>query len=271
MVTAPLAFYGGFDPPPRACPLAISCCSSPCAASSWPATGRSGSSAVRPASSAIRVGGPPSVRSTRATWSRGGSSASGRRSSATGVLGRQRGDHRQQPRVDRRAVGDRLAARRREALQREPDAREGVGRRAPEAGGISYTEFSYQVMQALDFLELYRRHGVLQLGGSDQWGNLTAGVDLIRRAEGATAHALATPLIEARRREVREEHGVDAVAGPVAHEPVRLLPVVPERRRRRRGHLSARLQLPLAREIEALESEVPLGPKRACSVHSRAR
>ena len=65
-----------------------------------------------------------------------------------------------------------------------------------EAGGISYTEFSYQVMQAVDFLELYRRYGcTLQLGGSDQWGNLTAGVDLIGRVEGATAHALATPLI----------------------------------------------------------------------------
>jgi tyrosyl-tRNA synthetase len=64
------------------------------------------------------------------------------------------------------------------------------------SGGISYTEFSYQIMQAVDFLELYRRHGcTLQLGGSDQWGNLTAGVDLIRRVEGATAHALATPLI----------------------------------------------------------------------------
>jgi tyrosyl-tRNA synthetase len=65
-----------------------------------------------------------------------------------------------------------------------------------EAGGISYTEFSYQVLQALDYLELYRRHGcTLQQGGSDQWGNLTAGVDLIRRVEGATVHALATPLI----------------------------------------------------------------------------
>ena len=65
-----------------------------------------------------------------------------------------------------------------------------------EAGGISYTEFSYQVMQAVDFLELYRRHGcTLQLGGSDQWGNLTAGVDLIRRIEGTVVHALATPLI----------------------------------------------------------------------------
>ena len=74
-------------------------------------------------------------------------------------------------------------------------AKEAVAARL-EAGGISYTEFSYQVMQALDFLELYRRHGVtLQLGGSDQWGNLTAGVDLIRRVEGVQAHALATPLI----------------------------------------------------------------------------
>ena len=65
-----------------------------------------------------------------------------------------------------------------------------------EAGGISYTEFSYQILQANDFLELYRRLGcTLQLGGSDQWGNLVSGVDLIRRVEGATAHALATPLI----------------------------------------------------------------------------
>jgi tyrosyl-tRNA synthetase len=62
--------------------------------------------------------------------------------------------------------------------------------------GISYTEFSYQILQGLDFLELYRRHGcTLQTGGSDQWGNLTAGLDLIHRVEGASAHALATPLI----------------------------------------------------------------------------
>ena len=65
-----------------------------------------------------------------------------------------------------------------------------------EAGGISYTEFSYQILQANDFLELYRRQGTtLQLGGSDQWGNLVSGVNLIRRVEGATAHALSTPLI----------------------------------------------------------------------------
>ncbi len=65
-----------------------------------------------------------------------------------------------------------------------------------EAGGISYTEFSYQLLQAMDFLELYRRYGcTLQLGGSDQWGNLVAGVGLIRSVEGASVHALATPLI----------------------------------------------------------------------------
>jgi tyrosyl-tRNA synthetase len=74
-------------------------------------------------------------------------------------------------------------------------ARESVKARL-EAGGISYTEFSYQILQAMDYLELYRRHQcTLQIGGSDQWGNLVAGVDLIRRVEGGSAHALATPLI----------------------------------------------------------------------------
>ncbi|WP_372735603.1 tyrosine--tRNA ligase [Nocardioides sp.] len=62
--------------------------------------------------------------------------------------------------------------------------------------GISYTEFSYVLLQSMDFLNLYRQHGVtLQFGGSDQWGNLTGGVELIRRAEGGQAHAFATPLV----------------------------------------------------------------------------
>lgn len=62
--------------------------------------------------------------------------------------------------------------------------------------GISYTEFSYQVLQANDYLELFRRYGAtLQTGGSDQWGNITAGCDLIRRVEGAQVHALTTPLV----------------------------------------------------------------------------
>ena len=63
-------------------------------------------------------------------------------------------------------------------------------------GGISFTEFSYMLLQAYDFLELYRREGVtLQIGGSDQWGNITAGLELIRRVEGATAHAMTMPLV----------------------------------------------------------------------------
>ncbi len=65
-----------------------------------------------------------------------------------------------------------------------------------EAGGISYTEFSYQVLQAYDFLELFRRNNcTLQIGGSDQWGNIVAGLDLIRRVEQASAHALTVPLL----------------------------------------------------------------------------
>ena len=62
--------------------------------------------------------------------------------------------------------------------------------------GISYTEFSYVLLQAMDYLQLFRSHGcTLQFGGSDQWGNITAGVELIRRADGARVHALATPLL----------------------------------------------------------------------------
>ena len=73
-------------------------------------------------------------------------------------------------------------------------ARDVVARRLEE--GISYTEFSYVLLQSMDYRELYRRHGVtLQTGGSDQWGNLTAGVELIRRSDQAKVHALATPLI----------------------------------------------------------------------------
>ncbi|MCX6444693.1 MAG: tyrosine--tRNA ligase [Actinobacteria bacterium] len=65
-----------------------------------------------------------------------------------------------------------------------------------EKDGISYTEFSYQVLQSMDYLELYRRYNcTLQIGGSDQWGNITAGLDLIRRVEAGSAHALTVPLL----------------------------------------------------------------------------
>ncbi|MEU1281842.1 tyrosine--tRNA ligase [Streptomyces sp. NPDC005805] len=75
--------------------------------------------------------------------------------------------------------------------------KDSVARRLESEQGISYTEFSYQLLQGMDFLELYRRYGcTLQQGGSDQWGNLTAGLDLIHRLEpDARVHALATPLM----------------------------------------------------------------------------
>ncbi|MEV6314277.1 tyrosine--tRNA ligase [Streptomyces sp. NPDC051776] len=75
--------------------------------------------------------------------------------------------------------------------------KDSVAQRLASEQGISYTEFSYQLLQAMDFLQLYRRYGcTLQTGGSDQWGNLTAGLDLIHRLEPhANVHALATPLM----------------------------------------------------------------------------
>ena len=74
-------------------------------------------------------------------------------------------------------------------------AKESVSARL-EGGGISYTEFSYQVLQSYDFLELYRRNNcTLQVGGSDQWGNIVAGLDLIRRVEQGSGHALTVPLL----------------------------------------------------------------------------
>ncbi|RPJ83250.1 MAG: tyrosine--tRNA ligase [Acidobacteria bacterium] len=75
-------------------------------------------------------------------------------------------------------------------------AKESVKRRLEQEDGISFTEFSYLLLQAYDFLTLFDRHGcTLQLGGSDQWGNITAGADLIRRLRGAKAHGLVLPLV----------------------------------------------------------------------------
>lgn len=74
--------------------------------------------------------------------------------------------------------------------------KDAVSARLNSDAGISYTEFSYQILQGMDFLELYRTYGcVLQTGGSDQWGNLTSGTDLIHRVEGRGVHAIGTPLI----------------------------------------------------------------------------
>jgi len=74
--------------------------------------------------------------------------------------------------------------------------KDAVSARLNSDAGISYTEFSYQILQGLDFLELYRQYGcLLQTGGSDQWGNLTSGTDLVHRVEGVSVHAIGTPLI----------------------------------------------------------------------------
>jgi tyrosyl-tRNA synthetase len=75
-------------------------------------------------------------------------------------------------------------------------AKDVVSARLRSEEGISYTEFSYQILQGMDYLELFRRYGCrLQTGGSDQWGNLTAGTDLIRRVTGESVHLIATPLV----------------------------------------------------------------------------
>jgi tyrosyl-tRNA synthetase len=74
--------------------------------------------------------------------------------------------------------------------------RDAVARRLDSSSGLSFTEFSYVLLQAHDYLQLFRRYGCrLQLGGSDQWGNITAGVDLVRRVEQAHVHAVTTPLL----------------------------------------------------------------------------
>ena len=75
-------------------------------------------------------------------------------------------------------------------------AKDTVARRLASDEGISFTEFSYQILQGMDYLELFRRHGcTLQTGGNDQWGNLLSGVELVRKVEQAHVHALTTPLI----------------------------------------------------------------------------
>jgi len=74
--------------------------------------------------------------------------------------------------------------------------KESVNRRLESEEGISFTEFSYLLLQAYDFLQLFDRYGcTLQMGGSDQWGNITAGIDLIRKVRGAKAHGLVMPLV----------------------------------------------------------------------------
>ena len=115
--------------------------------------------------------------------------------------------------------------------------------------GISYTEFSYVLLQSMDYLNLHRDYGVtLQFGGSDQWGNLTGGVELIRRADGDRVHALRHPADHpGRRHEVRQDRGRRPVARPGDALAVRLLPVLAQRRGREGRRAAAGVHLPQPR------------------------
>ena len=99
--------------------------------------------------------------------------------------------------------------------------KDAVAARLNSDAGISYTEFSYQILQGYDFLELYRSRGcVLQTGGSDQWGNLTSGIDLIRRVEGVAVHAIGTPLItDSEGRKFSKSEGTAVWLDPVQTSP----------------------------------------------------
>ena len=140
-------------------------------------------------------------------------------------------------------------------------AKEAVTARLNSEAGISYTEFSYQILQAIDFLELYRRYGcTLQIGGSDQWGNITAGIDLIRRTEGASVHALATPLVtKADGTKFGKTEGGAVWLDARADVAVRLLPVLAQRGRRGRRRVAAAVLLAPARG----DRGAPVGEQRA--------
>ena len=123
-------------------------------------------------------------------------------------------------------------------------AKESVRSRLDGEHGISFTEFSYMLLQANDFRHLHDDHGVeLQMGGSDQWGNITAGIDLIRRTSGATAHGLTWPLLL---RSDGQKFGKSTrqrgVAVGRAHQPVPVPPVLGADRRRRYRRAPAALQ-----------------------------
>ena len=112
--------------------------------------------------------------------------------------------------------------------------------------GLSYTEFSYMLLQAYDFVHLHEHYGCeLQAGGSDQWGNITAGIDLARRLRGVQLYGMHLPAVDQER---RHEDGQDRVRAAVAlareDQPLPLLSVLDQPRRRRRGQVPAVLHRP---------------------------
>ncbi|HEX6058590.1 MAG TPA: tyrosine--tRNA ligase [Gemmatimonadaceae bacterium] len=139
--------------------------------------------------------------------------------------------------------------------------------------GISYTEFSYMLLQAYDFLELYRREGAtLQIGGSDQWGNITAGIELIRRTTGATAHALTFPLLTTA---AGTKFG-KTEAGAVWLDPDRTSHYAfyqfwVNTEDRDVGRLLRIFSLASREEIEALDAETAANPERRAAQQALAR
>ena len=107
---------------------------------------------------------------------------------------------------------------------------------ASDQAGMSYTEFSYMLLQAYDFVHLYDEYGCeLQVGGSDQWGNITAGIDLARRMRSVQLYGLTCPLLtKSRRHEDGQDRDGRGLALGRADQPVPVLPVLDQRRRRRR-------------------------------------
>ena len=124
--------------------------------------------------------------------------------------------------------------------------KDAVASRLNSEAGISYTEFSYQILQGFDYLELYRQYGcVLQTGGSDQWGNLTSGTDLIHRVEGASVHAIGTPLItNSDGTKFGKSEGNAIWLDAAMCSPYRVLPVLAQHRGRRRDRPTEGLHLP---------------------------
>ena len=150
--------------------------------------------------------------------------------------GRQRSDDGEQLRLDREPVHHRLPARHRQALPGQPDAGPRRGESRLEAG-ISYTEFSYVLLQSMDFLDLYRAHRVrLQFGGSDQWGNLTVGVGphpSRRRRHGAR---LRTPAVT----KADDTKYGKTEGGALWLDPAMMSPTVPPVLAQRRGRQGGR-------------------------------
>ena len=144
--------------------------------------------------------------------------------------------------------------------------------------GISYTEFSYMLLQAYDYLELHRREGVtLQVGGSDQWGNITAGMELIRRIAGGEAHALTMPLVTTASgvKFGKTEAGTSVWLDPAQTSPYKFFQFWIQTDDRDAGRYLRYFTLLPREEVEALDRETAEHPERraaqqALAVHMTA-